>query len=320
MEQCLMGKEDLREIMREIFKREYQINSITRIPGGAQKGTYKVECSEQFSCVLYIWDESLSYFKSVHTKEAFISNSAYLFEKNYDLLTSYNIRVPKIYHIDLSKTKFPFEYALAQYIEGGELESLMHTSQVDIPLIMRDLKDNIRKLHSIKSSRVGDLKYTRGEDFSCKEYTKQSLDKALMYLFQNYEPVSKLKRELIDISNQLYNHIKERKDYSLIHFELGPNHVMVDKEGKTYLIDFEGMKYFDLEYEYSFLKLRYGKYYPSLRSMPVDNHRIKYYLLHHHIMAIEGAHQLITKDYYDLADAREMIEYNYGAILRNYIN
>ncbi|WP_237172653.1 phosphotransferase [Paenibacillus lutimineralis] len=99
---------------------------------------------------------------------------------------------------------------------------------------------------------VGDLKYSREEAFSCKEYIKQSLDDALMYLFENYEPIAKLKRQLIDASNELYAKIEERKEYSLIHFELGPNHVMVDQQGKTYIIDFEGMKYFDLEYEYSF--------------------------------------------------------------------
>lgn len=319
MGECLMSKENLQKIIKGVFKKEYQINALTRITGGAQKGTYKVDCSDQFSCVLYIWDESLSYFKNQHTKEEFTSNSACLFKKNYELLTSYNIRVPKIYHMDLSKTNFSFEYALVQYIEGGELEQLMNTSQVDSTLIMGDLKDNIRKLHSIKSSRVGDLIYTREEDFSCKAYIKQSSERALRYLFENYEPMAKLKRQVIDVSNRLYAKIEERKEYSLIHFELGPNHVMVDKQGRTYLIDFEGMKYFDLEYEYSFLKLRYGKYYPYLKSMFVDDNRMKYYLLHHHIMAVEGAHKLMTQDYYDLEDVKGMIKYNYEAILTNYL-
>ena len=319
MEQCLMSKENLQKVIRKVFKKEYQINSFTRILGGAQKGVYKVECSEQFLCVLYIWDESLSYFKNLHTKESFTSNSAYLFKKNYDLLTSYNIRVPKIYHIDLSKINFSFEYALVEYIEGGELEPLMYTSQRDINLIMEDLRENLRKLHMIKSTRVGDLKYTMEENYSCNAYIKQSLDNALMYLFQNYEPMTKLKKELRDVSNRLYAKVEERQEYSLIHFELGPNHVMVDKQGKTYLIDFEGMKYFDLEYEYSFLKLRYGKYYSKLKSMPIDDHRMKYYLLYHHIMAIEGAHQLMAQNYYDLEQLKGMIKYNYEAILANYL-
>lgn len=195
----------------------------------------------------------------------------------------------------------------------------MYGSQVDITLTMRDLKDNMRKLHSIKSSMVGDLNYLRGEAFSCKEYIKQSLDNALMYLFENYEPIAKLKRQLIDVSNGLYAKIAERKEYSLIHFELGPNHVMVDQQGKTYLIDFEGIKYFDLEYEYSFFKLRYGRYYPELKSISVDENRMKYYLLYHHITVVEGAHQLMAQDYYDLEHIKGMIQYNYEAIITNYL-
>lgn len=46
---------------------------------------------------------------------------------------------------------------------------------------------------------------------------------------------------------------------------------------------------------------------------------MKYYLLYHYITAIEGAHQLITQDYYDLEDVKGMIQYNYEAILTNYL-
>lgn len=319
MQQCLMSQADLQKIMKKVFKKDYEVMTITRLLGGAQKGTYKVECSNEFAYVLYIWDASLSYFENVHTEEAFTSNSAFLFKQNYDLLTAHHIRVPELYHIDLSKAIFPFEYALVQYIDGGELEDLLYNPQVDTTSIMMDLKENMRKLHCIKSSRVGDLKYTREEHFSCKAYIKESLDDALLYLFEHYEPIARLKKQLIDVSHMLYAKIEERKEYALIHFELGPNHVMVDQKGHTYLIDFEGMKYFDLEYEYSFLQLRFGKYYSELSSLEVDNHRMKYYLFYHHIAAIEGAYQLLTQDYYNLEAVNNMIHYNYEAILKNYL-
>lgn len=67
----------------------------------------------------------------------------------------------------------------------------------------------IRKLHSIKSSMVGDLKYSRGEAFSCKEYIKKSLDDALMYLFENYEPIAKLKRQFVMYISQTAQQVSE---------------------------------------------------------------------------------------------------------------
>ena len=129
------------------------------------------------------------------------------------------------------------------------MEDLLYNPQVDTTSIMIDLKENMRKLHCIKSSRGGDLKYTREEYFSCKASIKQALEDAFLYLFEHYEPITRLKEQLMGISHMLYTKIEERKEYALIHFELGPNTIMVDQKGHTYLIDFEGMKYFDLQYE-----------------------------------------------------------------------
>ena len=320
MTECLMKKDLLEEILRNTFNKDYKVIAITRLLGGAQKGTYKVECDQGLKLVLYIWDDALSYFEAQHTAEEFTSSSAYLFKANYELMVKHNISVPKLYHIDLSKSKAPFEYALVEYIDGGELEERLYNPKIDCSNSLLDLKQNLQKLHSITSKQVGDLKYTRDESFSCKDYVKASLEQSLKYLIDNYEPITKLKEPLIDISQKLYEEIEERKSYHLIHFELGPNHVMVDRQGKTYLIDFEGMKYFDLEYEYSFLKLRFGKYYPELISLPIDEKRLKYYLLGHHLNALNGAHHLLMQNYYDMDDVNQMLKSNYQAIVENYLN
>ena len=68
----------------------------------------------------------------------------------------------------------------------------------------------------------------------------------------------KFEKEISHIRDKLYNNIIPRKKYSFIHYELGPNHVLADKEDNIYLIDIDGMKFFDLEFEHSFLKFRFG--------------------------------------------------------------
>lgn len=319
MAECLMKKSLLEKILRKVFNKDYKVIAITRLLGGAQKGTYKVECDQGLSFVLYIWDTSLSYFEAKHTAEEFTSSSAYLFKANYELMVKHDVRVPKLYYIDLSKSVVSFEYALVEYIDGGELEERLYNPKIDCSSSLLDLKQNLQKLHSITSKQVGDLKYTRDEGFSCKDYVKASLEQSLTYLIENYEPIARLKEPLLNISERLYEEIEERKSYHLIHFELGPNHVMVDRHGKTYLIDFEGMKYFDLEYEYSFLKLRFGKYYPEIISLPVDEKRLKYYLLNHHLSALDGAHHLLVQNYYDMDDVKQMLKSNYQAIVENYL-
>lgn len=74
------------------------------------------------------------------------------------------------------------------------------------------------------------------------------------------------------ILNQIYGNIEESDEYSFIHYELGPNHVMVDENNVTYLIDIEGAKFFDVEMEYSFLQMRFGQNYYYLKR---DNVNLK---------------------------------------------
>lgn len=97
-----------------------------------------------------------------------------------------------------------------QYIDRGALEDLLYNPQVDTTSIMVDLKENMRKLHCIKSSRVGELKYTREEYFSCKTSIKQALEDAFLYLSEHYEPITRLKKQLMDLSHMLYTKIEER--------------------------------------------------------------------------------------------------------------
>ena len=42
--ECLMKKSLLEKILRKVFNKAYKVIVITRLLGGAQKGTYKVEC------------------------------------------------------------------------------------------------------------------------------------------------------------------------------------------------------------------------------------------------------------------------------------
>lgn len=46
-----------------------------------------------------------------------------------------------------------------------------------------------------------------------------------------------------------------------MHGELGPDHVLVDRQGQPVLIDIEGLMHFDAEWEHAFLRIRFGEHY-----------------------------------------------------------
>ena len=54
---------------------------------------------------------------------------------------------------------------------------------------------------------------------------------------------------------------------------------MVDRTGKVYFIDIEGAAFFDLEYEHSYLRLRFGEDYAWFARDDLDDTRMDFYLL-----------------------------------------
>lgn len=315
MDQCMMKDQDLQREINKVFGNKYDFLSLVRLYGGAQKGTYKITCKNQFEFILHIWDESVSYFDHVsNDNDTFTSNSAVLFMKNQKLLKDNNISTPEIYYVDLSKESYEFEFAFVEYIEGSDLETLLYRDGKNCEDIMLDLRENISRMHMIQNNHPGDLLNAKEDDFLCEKYVQQQISKNLEYLFDHFEPVRGRETEVLHMNQLLYGSIETRRTYSLIHWELGPNHVMVNKKDQAYLIDIEGMKYFDLEYEHSFLELRFGEYYKYLKREDLDMNRMNFYRFNHYIANITGAHQLLMKNYYDREDVEGMISYNYAKL------
>lgn len=118
---------------------------------------------------------------------------------------------------------------------------------------------------------------------------------------------SALMFHLNGILENLIEDISKRSDFKFIHSELGPNHVMVDKNNNAYIIDIEGARFFDLEYEESFLKIRFNNNYKYLKSYNLDKKRMTFYHICYCCGNLSGAYELLYKNYYDTEDVLGMI-------------
>lgn len=86
-----MKLEDLNYEIKKVFGNSYEAKSINRLMGGAQKGTFKVECSSDFIFILYIWDRYYdNFYKPKKKLSEMTSNSAALFLKNSKMLKEHN--------------------------------------------------------------------------------------------------------------------------------------------------------------------------------------------------------------------------------------
>lgn len=311
MDKCFIDFQELSLKAKNVFGPDCIVKNVIRLYGGAQKGTYKIQCANNFLFVLYIWDKKTNYFSRYRNKnDIFRSTGADLFLYNHKLLSSYNIPVPKLYYIDMTKETYDFDYAFVEYISGKEIEKYMDSSRSEVKHLFASLSEYIKKLHSIKRDFAGTVNAPQRKGFKCEEYIYSVIEDDMNYLIRNCSEVA-LKEEVIrNVYKSLYKNIKPRKEYELIHGELGPNHVYVDEKQKLYFIDIECVKYFDKEYENSFLEFRFGEFYKYLEEENLDRDRMKFYKLANHISCLTGALKLTKEDYYDMEDVYRMISYN----------
>lgn len=234
----------------QIFGKEYELESMERILGGAQKYTYLAKCTNGFKFVIYQWDKSTTYFKNNDERAVFCSNSAKLFQRNNELMRNQGVLTPKLFYINLSRSECEYEYAFVEYINGHDMDYIMEN-------------DN--------------------------QYAK-------LYV--------QVEAKAIECAKKL----EVRDEYTFIHGELGPNHVIVDKNNNAYLIDIEGAKFYDVEEELSFLDIRFNKILEKSDGV-IDEQRKYFYHIRHCFGNLQGAVELKQKGYYDINDVNEMIEF-----------
>ena len=76
--------------------------------------------------------------------------------------------------------------------------------------------------------------------------------------------------------------------FALVHGELGPDHVLLDSSGEPVLIDIDGAKYFDIEAEHVWVRMRFGRHYAKLSRGSLDEDRLRFYQLCMHLDLVAG--------------------------------
>jgi hypothetical protein len=141
------------------------------------------------------------------------------------------------------------------------------------------------------------------------------LDRALADLAEAAARVDRLaavRDRLAGVTRELATAVRPRREYGLIHGELGPDHVLVDGHGHPVIIDVEGLMFFDVEWEHAFMRFRFGEHYRALRQEPdgLDDRRIRFYTLALRLSRAAGPLRLLDGDYPERELMREIAEAN----------
>jgi hypothetical protein len=315
---------DLEPLIKKVVNEDVHLIKIEPIHGGAQKVVYKLTSNNGRTYILYVWDLSKNYVlmhkkvKDSASEKVEHSYGAERFETNTVYLNKLGVRVPRIFYIDRTQLRYPFDFAIVEDVGTCDLTRYIEIYPEKKQAVLEKLNLMLRNMHEHHADYHGQLVQSvrfKMPSQTCEQLVLIQTLKDLEELSERQLSISQNKLELTNIINKLFHHIQPRRQYGLIHHELGPDHIRVDQTGEPILIDIEGAKFFDIEYEHAFLEFRFGENYSYLKNDQLDPKRLRFYKLHLHISCSIGPLKIIENGFPQADFMRKIADYNIKATL-----
>ncbi|WP_457029235.1 phosphotransferase family protein [Kitasatospora sp. P5_F3] len=299
---------------------------VSRLRGGSKKGVYRLTYDDDSTAILYIWDDAENYWPTSgadaadnHADPFSPASGIDLFEAASRHLDALGIRTPRIRLADRSRTHYPADVAVVEDVPGDNLEALLHRDPRRAEPTLARLAEALDVLRRHSRPRFGKVALIDNggvsQGSSCEQVV---LDRALEDLAEAAarDPrITDVRSRLEDTVRGLAAAVRPRSEYGLIHGELGPDHVLVDGDGRPVLIDIEGLMFFDVEWEHVFLRIRFDEHYRWLDSGGLDEQRLAFYALAMRLSLVAGPLRLLDGDFPDRAVMAGIAEYNLGQVL-----
>jgi hypothetical protein len=169
-------------------------------------------------------------------------------------------------------------------------------------------------MHSRQSRRYGKVALMReggtASGGSCEQVVLDRARADLCEAALRDPRIGAAEHRLDSALGELAARVQPRREYRLIHGELGPEHPLLDRDGTPVIIDIEGMMFFDVEWEDVYLKIRYGEQYRLLRRAGLDEQRMALYTLAMSLSLVAGPLRLLDGDFPDRDGMTSIIDAN----------
>ena len=268
-----------------------------RLTGGSKKGAYRVHLDGGGTVLVYVWDDSEDYWQGVLPPSANDPANPFshasgltLFEAAARRLGAVGVRCPAILFTDRAHTLYPADIAVVEDVTGGSLEALLETGPASRP--MAAVADWVRAMAAVRSRSFGKVAFVdaggRSRGTSCEQVTLERALAEVAEVADRDRRAAAAQDRLGELLRSLAGPISPRTDYALVHGELGPDHVLIDRHGEPVLIDIEGAMYFDAEFDHVWMRMRFGDHYAALGSGDLDEDRLRFYQLCMHLNLVAG--------------------------------
>ncbi|HEX5300566.1 MAG TPA: phosphotransferase [Streptosporangiaceae bacterium] len=279
------------------------------------------------TALVYVWDGSEDYWQGVLPEGAddpadpfSHASGLTLFEAAARRLASAGVRCPELLLADRSRTLYPADIAVVEDVAGGSLEALLESDPAAAERSLGVLAGWLAAMAAVRSPSPGKVAFIdAGGRLPVTSCETLMLDRALAQLTEiawRDRRAAAVQGRLEEALHSLAEPVEPRTAATLIHGELGPDHVLLDRHGEPVLIDIEGAKYFDVEAEHVWMRMRFGGHYPKLRPGGLDEDRLRFYQLCMHLDLVAGPLRIADTSHPEREWFRSLAEHHLQRALR----
>ncbi|MFJ5519697.1 phosphotransferase family protein [Streptomyces griseoluteus] len=291
---------ELRRLVRDGLGPRCRVTGVERLRGGSKKGVYRLTLTGAGApptVIAYSWAPQENYWPSVPTSHA---SGLAPFLSAHHTLQAAGVRTPHVLY-----ASEPAGLALVEDIPGDTLEATFATGPARAAKALSELADALDHMAA----------YTSLADHISEDVT---LTRALDDLAEAATRDPRIDAAAAALANRLHElhaALAPRPVHSLVHGELGPDHVLLTPDAHPVLIDIESLTHGDPEQEHAYLRLRFGDHYAPL-ARPLDPTRLSLHTLALHLSLVAGPLRLLDGDFPHRDAMRGIAEHNTREALR----
>ncbi|MFF8970537.1 phosphotransferase family protein [Streptomyces sp. NPDC014995] len=291
--------------------------AVVRLRGGSKKGVYRLHFDDDTTAVAYVWSADEDYWDAGPSdlRDPFSHGTGLgLFTAAHDRLTAVGVRTPRLLYADDTHTHLPAETAVVEDLTGGSLEAALKRDPDAGRASLEQLAEQLTALHAHRGPAFGKVALVDNggvpSDRSCEQRVIDGALRDIAATVVRDARIADAREELEAAVQEMGAAVRPRSRHALIHGELGPDHVLLDADGRPALIDIEGLMYFDVEWEHVFLELRFHEAYDALRVPGLDEDRLRLYRLAMRLSLVAGPLRLLDGDFPEPGPMRAIAEHN----------
>lgn len=317
-----LTRDDLAPLARAAVGGHRILTATTRLRGGSKKGAYRLTFDDETTAIAYVWSADEDYWDAgaPDHRDPFSHGTGFdLFTAAHGRLTAAGVRTPRLLYADSARTHLPAEAVVVEDLPGDSLEDALARDPQAAPEALQRMAALLDTLHACTGPRFGKVALVDngGSSYgsSCEQRVTEGALRDIDEASARDPRVAAVREELADSVRTLAAEVRPRARHTLIHGELGPDHVLLTPDGHPALIDIEGLLYFDVEWEHVFLRIRFGPRYDALRVPGLDENRLRLYRLAMHLSLVSGPLRLLDGDFPEPGPMKAIAESNLLRVL-----